>query len=236
MRKESRTACMLWAVGISLLAVGPLWSQNGFRGISTTSDGRIRAGLSPDHALDLLAILTHPQCRKELGVVDAQLEVIEKTKAKHSEETKVLIESSGGIQNAPLKPLLMAQMDELKSVIEEVFTYSQLQRARQLAYQIEIARVGVPYAISYGCLSDAVGVHENQRHSLLQVAEKIAEEAEVEISKIRAAAQAQILEHLVPEQREKAKVLIGKPFAYNEFALNLEQARVQFAKNASPKQ
>ena len=102
---------------------------------------------------------------------------------------------------------------------------AQLERVRQLAYQVEIWQEGIGISLTDGRLGSEIGVHEGQKENLADRAAKIEAEARAAIIEIRAKARAKLFKELTPEQRKAAEELLGDYFEYEELSLGQQLRR-----------
>ena len=93
---------------------------------------------------------------------------------------------------------------------------NQWTRLREIAYQIEIARVGIAHALTVGRLSRDVGIYENQKTHLREKVWQIEKTTLELLANIQADEQAAFLKLLSPGLMAKVKSTLGRPFNFRE--------------------
>lgn len=106
--------------------------------------------------------------------------------------------------------------EELQLQVEEVFTSSQKTRLSQLAYRVEIARIGLIRALTEGYLGKKLEIGEKQKTTLLQINELVQSKADERILRVMTAWRAEIFGELTQVQRQQAIMLLGKEFCFRE--------------------
>ena len=109
-----------------------------------------------------------------------------------------------------------------------------MKRIRQLAYQIEVTQQGLGEALVTALLGTEIDVHEDQKQHLTDRAAAIEAKAREAIANIRAAARAEMLAELTPDQRKAAIERLGDYFDYEELSL-AQRLRQQVKSLAPPK-
>ena len=107
-------------------------------------------------------------------------------------------------------------VEKNKQLVDELLTPAQWKRLRQIAFQVEIARIGLGKALTEGRFSPEVGIHENQKTHIVEKAEEIEARTAETISRLLANAQRELLSELAPEQRAKAVDAMGEPFFFRD--------------------
>ncbi len=106
--------------------------------------------------------------------------------------------------------------NELQKQVDGVFTIEQKSRLPQLAYRVEIERVGVIGSLVDGYLGKILGVDNSQKPLLEKKVEALKSKVSNEIRRIRTAARNEVFSHLPSIQREKANKILGNEFVFLE--------------------
>lgn len=177
-------------------------------------------GIDPNNRSALFNMLSNESVRQELQLKPEQYDGVKKVMAESQRQLSDMVRSNmsaGRIQlGSAFKELVEANRQQSETAIEEILLPEQLARARQLAYQVEIAQLGLGESLTNGRLGKEIDVHEDQKQHLTDKANAIEAEARQAIAKIRAAARQKLLAELAPEQRKKAEELLGPHFEYEE--------------------
>jgi len=187
-------------------------------------------GVDPNNKSALFNLLNNESVRRELQLSEAQQQgakkILDQSSRKLNELVRNSIQQGRSLRDAGVAELMAANRDEAEAAIEEILLPDQLKRIRQLAYQIEVARSGLGPALTGGRLGKEIGVNDNQKQNLTEKAAAIEEEARLAIIRIRAQAQAKLLNELSSEQRTAAEELLGNYFLFEEpkFEQRLKQS------------
>lgn len=210
---------------------------------STFTFGSGAAG-NPTDASALASLMNMEAIRKELKLSDEQIAGIEKLQKRSGELMQKAIqevinqprEEGGAVRGAFKVDQIREARDEVRQLtdrsIEEILLPEQLSRIREIAFQVEISRLGLGPSLTRGKFGEEVGVRPEQKPELIRLAQRIDEEMKEKIAKIRSDARAELLAALDPEQQEKAKGLIGDYFDYSAPTLDdmAKQMTAQFTK------
>ncbi len=177
-------------------------------------------GVDPNNRSALFNLLTNESVRRELQLKDDQFagvqKVMQESQKRISETVRANMAAGKGNFGAGISELVVESRKASEAAIEEILLPEQLSRVRQLAYQVEIAQLGLGEALTSGRLGKEIDVHEDQKQHLTDKAAAIETEARLAIAKIRAAARAKLFAELAPDQRKKAEELLGPHFDYEE--------------------
>ncbi|MEQ1824450.1 MAG: hypothetical protein ABL921_00820 [Pirellula sp.] len=105
---------------------------------------------------------------------------------------------------------------QVEIMIEGTLSKQEIQRLKQMAYQIELVHMGFSKSLSIGFLAKALELTESQRSEISKKAAVLETDAEKKISALEAAAIVDFLRELTPLQKERARELLGKPFQFSE--------------------
>lgn len=198
------------------------------QGTSTQTGGRIVSQRSigksisdPNNQLSLASFLTNESVAKEIGI-----------DAEQRPEVRKLLDASGGslsigvihgdrttikkMTKEEVQTLFAKQRLERESSLSEIVDPNQLRRLKEVAYQIEIARVGMGEALTNGFLGAEIGVEVYQKSALKIVADAAELRASEAILKVRALSLEALLSELSSSQSEVLKDRLGKGFRFRE--------------------
>lgn len=207
------------------LAEGAAGMSFSVGGPGSFSFGSSLGGVDPNNRSQLFSLLTNESVRNELKLSEEQYDGAKKIMAESRNRMSELIRnqmknSSGGrsvrIGGSEFSKLMEENRAQAETAIEEILLPTQLERVRQLAYQIEVSQDGMGEALTAGRLGQEIGVHEDQKQNLVDRAAKIEAEAQAAIIAIRAKAREKLFKELTPEQRKSAEKLLGPYFQYEE--------------------
>lgn len=197
--------------------------------------GGMFGGVNPNDRSQLFNLLANESVRSELKLTDQQYEGVQAVQKQSRARMQGMIKSamsksamskSGNGRSISLggtdfREMMSENSKAADEAIEEILLPEQLKRIRQLAYQVDIERTGLGESLINGRLGKDVGVYDNQKQSLTDLAAKIDAETRQVIAQIKADAQKRLLASLAPEQRKEAEELLGDYFDYE--AVSLEQ-------------
>ncbi len=105
-------------------------------------------------------------------------------------------------------------------VVEKIVGVARQKRLSQIAHQIEVARVGFDGALTNGYLGRELGLDKIQRNTLEAKSKRLGEEEREGIKLITNSERAEVLNELLPLQRDKALSLLGRVFLFEEEAVS----------------
>ncbi|MFN3193333.1 MAG: hypothetical protein ACE361_22670 [Aureliella sp.] len=211
-------------------------------GGSISFGGGPMGGINPNNQSQLFQLLSNESVRRELDLSEEQIagvETIQKeTQKRFSELLKVKLMAGGAggpisLGGDDFQKIMDKNREQAEAAIEEILLPKQMDRIRQLAYQIDIQQNGgIGEALTSGRLGEEIGVHEDQKENLATRAAKIQSEAEQAILAIKTAARAKLFKELAPEQRKEALELLGDYFEFEQPNM-LQQLRKSLSKARS---
>lgn len=226
------------SIGISSdseLDAGDIAAGTSFSFISPGSSFSIGSpNANPSSPSALFNLLGNESIRNELRLTDGQYGGVQKIMKASQERMSKLIrtrmvarESGQSVQigGSEFQEMMEENRAQAEEAIEEILLPEQMDRIRQLAYQVEISRTGIGEALVTGRLGKEIGVYEDQKQELSERAAKIEAEAKLAILAIKAQARAKLFKELTPEQRKKAEDLLGDYFEYEEPSLGQQLSR-----------
>lgn len=189
-------------------------------GSSMILGGTSPFGIDPNNRSALFNLLSNESVRRELQLKEDQYagvqKVLQESQKRVGEAIRANMAAGKGNLGTGLSELMAESRKAAENAIEEILLPEQLTRVRQLAYQVEIAQLGLGESLTSGRLGKEIDVHEDQKQHLTDKATAIEAETRLAIAKIRAAAREKLLAELAPEQRKKAQELLGSHFEYEE--------------------
>ncbi|MCA9192983.1 MAG: hypothetical protein KDB03_14505 [Planctomycetales bacterium] len=196
----------------------------GAAGIFLGSSPSFLGGVDPNSQSQLFQLLNNKSIRQELQLTEEQQQgvktIVEESSKRISEAIRSSMADGGaGKISLNMKPLLEEHRAQAEAAIEEILLPDQLKRVRQLAFQIEIAQVGLGESLVNGRLGTEIGIYDDQKQFLTDRAAAIEAEVREQIAVIQTAARAKMFAELSPEQRKAAEELLGAYFSYEEESL-----------------
>lgn len=178
--------------------------------------------IGPDPALkyELFKLLRDRLVQHELQLTKDQVDGINRI---YDDAQKTLRDLADGsrksgtrIEPTALKDALDARRLIAEEAIEELILPSQMSRLRQIAFRIEVSRIGLGPSLAYGRLGSEAGIYTNQVNRLMLKWKHISERADNEIQKILERAEEELIGELTPEQRDRVTKNLGDHFQYSE--------------------
>lgn len=182
--------------------------------------------LSQEDVNQLLRLLADPIVAKEVGFEPEHLRAARRGQLANAIDSMAKLsavsrEMHSEIVGGPLNNERIAEFAvHMKAIsteaiadgvdlIDEILTPQQKERLQQIQVRAEIRRFGFAYALVQGRFGDKVGVYEGQKDTLVRKVKKIEEAAMKEIEAINKRTEERVLAELVPEQRIRAKEILG---------------------------
>lgn len=188
-------------------------------------------GVNPNSRSQLFQLLSNESVRNELKLTDDQYAGVKGVMKESQKRTQEMIQGAMAKQKQQGSSRsfsfggedfrnLMAENEALaEAAIEEILLPGQMERIKQLAYQIDVEQVGVGISLTEGRLGEDIGVHEGQKQDLLDAAKKIDAETKAAILRIKAEARKKLFKELTPDQRKQAEELLGDYFQYETLTI-----------------
>lgn len=171
----------------------------------------------PSNRIALAFLLNNASVIKAIGLEERELSILRETlKANQGSFRPNLAFGPLPKSREEADAVAATHLAKSEQFLDELLTPRQWERLREVAYQLEVARIGLGQSLSDGRLGKDIGVLENQKSHLLEKANKIDARVEAAIVKLTKEAQAEMMAELSPEQREKAKKLLGVPFLFRD--------------------
>lgn len=212
----NRLCLRLPLLTFTILCFQPLYAQ-----FALSPDGELKFAMAdPESNWELFALLRDAQIRSELNVTEEVAGVASKSYSNVQEEVNEYMlnarQTTPRPDNSEIRQFVEGRKSQAASAIEELLTPDQQARLKQIAYRMEAVYIGFDHALTSGRLGKAAGVYDNQKHALSLRIRDLNAEALDAISKILVKLEEDVLEELSPEQRDRAKALLGKPFVYHK--------------------
>jgi ribosome recycling factor len=187
--------------------------------------GMVSFGSGPTDPSDssaLAALLQQEKIRQELGISDSQMAGIQKLQKESGELLQKAVqelmkatkESGGAAQLDHIREARERVRELTERGIEEILLPDQVDRIKQIAFQVEITRMGMGPSLTRGKFGEAVGIRNEQKPELIRLAQELEEETRKKIAAIRAEAREKLIAKLDEEQQQKVEDLLGKYFDY----------------------
>ncbi len=171
----------------------------------------------PYNQLSLASLLRNQSIVNELGVTEeGKIKLKEAFLKNRGSFSATVLENAGHLSIEEIHVLRQKALDESKLFLDEILAPPQWERLKQLAFQTEVAKVGMGKALTEGQLGKAVGVYENQVSHINERAADIEGRTVRAITQLLVEAQAELIAELSTEQQAKAKDCMGKAFLYRE--------------------
>ena len=215
---------LLTMVGLLLLPAATSVAQ-----VSNYQGGYWRSGYT-------MGWLRNEQVRKELEIVDYQVEKIEKVQTELQKKVQKLYAEIRKLPREEQGEKYREAQDKVKELyadaekdLKEILLPAQVRRLEQVTTQMQMRNV------SYGLrgeLGEKLGLTEEQQKMLREKAAEKNQELYKKYAELRAEMQKELLgEVLTDEQQKQLDELIGEPFEFN--AVQRSGAQGQGGKNGS---
>jgi hypothetical protein len=168
---------------------------------------------NPDSKKALLSLLDNRSVATELGLTGERQELLRHATKRLSQYSN----EAGAIAiQLQINQEEKSKLDsEVESAVVNLFSEEEWQRLRQVAFQVEIARIGIAKALLAGRLGKQIKIEKAQRDSIAK-----SEAGEIKlletIGKVRQVANRKMLKELPALQRERAEKILGKDFQFVE--------------------
>ena len=179
------------------------WERKG-----TLNSGKQAAIPNPNSLVALVALTENETVATELGLSREQMRGMAELHRK-SRGPKVA--------SSRRAPSWKGSIDaEIKAALDTLLSLRQQSRLKQIAYQIEIARVGLAESFSNGFLGEHIVGSTKRREMLTETCYQIEAECNIKIQKLTMRAMEKMLSELTRTQQEKAAKLLGSSFAFRD--------------------
>lgn len=172
-----------------------------------------------NNKLSLALLLYNRSITKSLGLSDEGKRLIHEYLAQNNRsfQRKTIVQSQNNRKTAEqIEAEMEAFRTQSAGFLDELVSPGQWARLRQLAYQVEVSRIGLARAFTVGKLAADLGVEEQQMELIHTKAGAAEARAKAAIVQVLARMQDEVLAVLTPSQRKKAKQLLGDPIVFKE--------------------
>jgi Spy/CpxP family protein refolding chaperone len=166
-----------------------------------------------------LALLDNEEVRKELDIVDEQVDKIKALRDKMREEMQAqfagfrdLSEDDRRTKFEEMRTKMADRGKELQKEVDDILLPQQRDRLSQIALQQRLQRSGTVDGLTSGELAEKIGITDEQKEKMAELAKDAEKELQDKIAKARAEARDKILSGLTPEQKDKVKKMLGSEF------------------------
>ncbi len=205
---------------------------------------RLRAAIANESQKELLSLLSEDQRLRIPRLLGKPFEMheepIEKLRRLATEKVSGIVPDPESLIDSRILLKNQSVVDELKLTNEQLvfsmgailtrksdgesmegtfrskFEPSQLERLKQIVYQLEVARSGFGVAIADGYLGKAIDISDSQRPQLREKAKEIVGQTKAVLDELEEATRRKLLSHLTNTQRQELTKLLGKPFKLDE--------------------
>lgn len=169
---------------------------------------------------DLNGLLSLPNVREELEMVDGQFEELQAAQREMSQElSKQLNEMMKDGKFDPgrgsgLKDLLLDRQKSMEAQIQQMLAPHQLERLKQIALHIQMKQNGAIGMLANKKVQEALDIDDEQMERLKEKSAELKKEMEEKIEKLKKQAQEELLKELSGKQRRKLEELMGDEFEH----------------------
>ena len=167
-------------------------------------------------------LLRSDEVRKELELVDEQIEKLEKLGEEMRNEMREMFSGMRDLSQeerqakfTELRETMRKKGEELSEKVDQVLLPHQRDRLNQIRLQSQLRRSGTSGALTNDRISETLGLSDEQKAKLREVQEKVDRELREKIEKLRDEGRNEILGILTPEQRAKWDEMMGDRFELN---------------------
>jgi hypothetical protein len=164
-------------------------------------------------------LLNLPEIRKELDIMDAQMEQITNARTETNKQIQETVSKmmEGGFDPSKAKEMseiVRATQASLEEKISEQLLPAQVQRLKEVALRMQMKQIGTVGVLSRKDIKEALGLSDDQVKALEKKAEELEMEMKKRVEELKKKAQADLLGELNPDQRQKLEEMLGKEFDY----------------------
>jgi hypothetical protein len=160
-------------------------------------------------------VLRRQEVRKELELLDDQVQKLEKLAESRRENMKQMF---SGIENVPreerfqkMRELFQKAQQETEREIGRILLPHQMKRLKQLSLQLRL-RGGTAAVLNDR--AQELGLTAEQKEKLREKSAELEEQVQKKYLELRKQKQVELLKTLTPAQQAKWKDLVGEPFEF----------------------
>lgn len=170
-------------------------------------------------AFGQLFLLENEEVRKELEIVDEQVEKLQELRDKMREQMREQFQGLRDLSDderrtrfEELRGKMEEQAKDMQKQVDEILMPQQRQRLAQISLQQRLQRAGTIEGLTSGELAEELGITPEQKADMEERAKEAQKELQEKIAKARTEARDKILSGLTAEQKDKIKKLLGDEF------------------------
>lgn len=164
-------------------------------------------------------LLSRADVRKELEILDDQVEKLEALSAKRRERFREMYAELGDLsreeRNQKLRERFTEFNEQTKKDLGGILLPHQSKRLDQIVVQYQL-RSGLSRTLGNSAVSEALGISDEQKEQIQTRATQLGQEFQKKINEFRNELREQLLQELTPKQRAMWKDLVGEPFEFQQ--------------------
>jgi len=164
-------------------------------------------------------MLQSEEVRKELEIVEDQQKELDKLRDEMRDQMR---EMFSGMRDVPrdqrrerfeqMREKMRTAAQEMEKKVNAVLLPNQIERLNQLELQMQMRFRGTEGALASDAVVKALGITEEQKKRMQEVAAEAQREMQEAMQKAREEARQKILAVLTPQQQETLKKMVGEQF------------------------
>jgi len=170
-------------------------------------------------AFGQIGLLDNEDVRKELEIVDEQVDKLTALRDKMREEMRSqfqglrdLSEDERRAKFEEMRTKMEERGKEMQKEVDDILLPQQRERLSQISLQQRLQRAGTVQGLTSGELAEQLGISDEQKAKMEEAAKEAEKDLQKAIAKARAEAREKILSTLTPEQKDKIKKMLGSEF------------------------
>jgi Spy/CpxP family protein refolding chaperone len=174
-------------------------------------------------AFGQIGLLDNEEVRKELEIVDEQVDKITALRDKMREDMRAqfaglrdMSEDERRTAFEGMRTKMEEAGKEMQKQVDDILLPQQRERLAQISLQQRLQRSGTVDGLTSGELAEQLGITEEQKAKMAEAAKEAEKELQAAIAKARAEARDKILSTLTPEQKDKIKKMLGSEFTMTQ--------------------
>ncbi|MEQ1825718.1 MAG: hypothetical protein ABL921_07215 [Pirellula sp.] len=197
------------------VTLGQNVSVDSDQSIVISHSGLGRSIPSPDSAENLLILLRNKAIASELNLDSEQKKSVEHLlRVSGGSVSTISISRPPGATSAEIKALIASTRARNRLMFQDLLDPRQEDRLIQLAYHVEIARIGIGNALTNGYLGDNAGVEQYQKPALMTIADAIEKESLKQYKYVITEARERVWSVLDRDQATRARGCVGEVFLF----------------------
>lgn len=168
-----------------------------------------------------LMLLQNEGVRKELGIVDEQVEKLQAIAEKQREQMGTLFQGLRDLSREErdakmeeLREKMQKATEDMKKEVDTILLPNQVKRLEQIARQMRSRMAGGGGVANIDTLATELKLSDDQKEKLRQKAQEVEKKLREKTAKLRQEAEDELLSVLSPEQRTQWKEMIGESFEF----------------------